>query len=54
MSVVVTRHKALVALLVEQGVIKEDARVLEHVTIEDVKGQHVIGVLLLKSAGVRS
>ena len=48
--VVVTRHKALVALLVERGLVPEGTPVLEHATALDVRGQDVIGVLPLSLA----
>ena len=50
MTVVVTRHPALVQLLQERGLIHEDTPVLTHVTPEDVADQHVIGVLPLSLA----
>lgn len=44
-TVVVTRHSGLVDYLVSKGIIEEDAEVIEHATVEDVQGKHVIGVL---------
>jgi len=45
-TVVVTRHQALVALLVERGIIGEGTPVLSHVTDpEQIAGKDVIGVL---------
>ncbi len=49
--IVVTRHKALVELLRERGIIDEAATVLEHVTDPaQIAGQDVIGVLPLSLA----
>lgn len=48
--VIVTRHKALVEYLREKNLAPADARVVEHATLEDVMGQHVIGVLPLRLA----
>lgn len=52
--VVVTRHPALVALLLERGIIGHrldlETPIIEHATIEDVRGKHVIGVLPLRLA----
>lgn len=50
MTVVVTRHQVLVQHLQEQGLVSENCIVLEHVTADDVKGKHVIGVLPLNLA----
>ena len=52
MTVVVTRHAALVDLLRERGIIGAGARVLEHATPEDVRERHVIGVLPLNLAAL--
>lgn len=51
-TVIVTRHPALVDLLVERGLITEAdrARVIEHATAADVRGRRVIGVLPLHLA----
>jgi len=46
----VTRHKALVEYAREIGMIDEDTPVLAHVSAEDVRGKHVIGVLPLHLA----
>lgn len=51
-TVVVTRHPALVAYLREQGVIGADARIVSHAEPEDVRGQHVIGILPLHLAAL--
>ena len=48
--IVVTRHPALVALLVERGLIPPDAPVIPHATEADVRGRAVIGVLPLRLA----
>jgi hypothetical protein len=43
-SIVITRHQALVAYLIEQGIITKDTPVLPHVTSpEEVRGKVVIG-----------
>lgn len=44
-SIVVTRHKALLELLREVLWLDERTPVIEHATIEDIKGKHVYGVL---------
>jgi putative CRISPR-associated protein (TIGR02620 family) len=51
-TVIVTRHPALVELLIERGIIAEAdrARVIEHATVADVRGRRVIGVLPLHLA----
>jgi len=51
-TIVVTRHPALVALLRERGLVAENCRVIEHATADDVRGQHVIGVLPLSLAAL--
>jgi hypothetical protein len=50
MTVVVTRHKALVDYLVEVGLIQPDAEVLASVTADQIRGKHVVGVLPLHLA----
>ena len=48
---VVTRHKALVAYLLNREIIKEgEFKLIEHATINDVEGRDVIGVLPLHLA----
>lgn len=51
-KIVVTRHPALVALLVERGLVKEDVEVISHATPEQVAGKDVIGVLPLNLAAL--
>lgn len=53
-TVIVTRHPALVELLIERGLITEAdrARVIEHAQPEDVIGRRVIGVLPLHLAAL--
>ena len=48
--VVVTRHAALVALLVERGLVAGDVPVIAHATESDIRGKHVIGVLPMSLA----
>ena len=50
--VVVTQHRALVDYLSEIGLIKPEARVIEHATPDQVRGKHVIGVLPLHLAAL--
>jgi len=50
MSVVVTRHKALVQYLLQCGLVPEGTPVLTHATAEQVRGKHVFGVLPLRLA----
>ena len=48
---VVTRHKALVAYLLDKDIIKEgEYKLIEHADYKDVEGQDVIGVLPLQLA----
>lgn len=48
---VVTRHKALLAYLLDKDIIKEgEYKWIEHATINDVEGRDVIGVLPLQLA----
>jgi collagenase-like PrtC family protease len=52
-TIVVTRHPALVQLLVERGIVPADVEVLTHVSSpEQIRGYHVIGVLPLHLAAV--
>lgn len=44
-TIVVTKHAALVELLQDWGLVRDDVQVIEHATPEDVRGKHVIGVL---------
>jgi len=43
--IVITRHPALVEYLIGEGIILPNTPVIEHATVEDVTGRHVIGVL---------
>jgi putative CRISPR-associated protein (TIGR02620 family) len=49
---VVTRHKALVQYLIEEGMITAETPILSHVTSKDVEDKHVIGVLPLHLAAL--
>ncbi len=49
-TVVITRHPALVELLIERGIIAEGTLVIKHATLRDVSGKHVVGVLPLSLA----
>lgn len=51
-SIVVTRHPALVELLVERGLIEQGTPVISHATPEQVQGKDVIGVLPLSLASL--
>ena len=53
-TVVVTRHPALVDLLIERGLVSAGTRVLDHASYYDVCGKHVIGVLPLHLAAAAS
>ena len=50
--VIVTRHPALVAYLIEIGLCWEGCRVITHATPDDVSGMRVIGVLPLHLAAL--
>ena len=43
--IVVTRHPALVDLLVEKGLVPKGTESRPHVAAEDVRGKHVFGIL---------
>lgn len=44
-DIIITRHPALVAYLQEKGLADEATPIIEHASISDVKGKHVLGVL---------
>lgn len=44
-ALIITRHNALVAYLIAKGYVSADSTVIEHATPENVRGQHVWGVL---------
>lgn len=52
MTLVVTRHPALVDYLRRHGCIGDDVEVREHVTADDVRDRHVIGVLPMHLAAL--
>lgn len=49
-TVIVTRHPALVDLLIERGLVQPGSPVISHATPEQVTGKDVIGVLPLSLA----
>jgi hypothetical protein len=49
-KIVVTRHPALIQLLLERGIVQGGTEVVGHATAEMVRGRHVIGVLPLELA----
>ena len=49
-KIIVTRHEALVDLLVDWALVAPGTPVLAHATAEDVRGKHVFGVLPLALA----
>lgn len=51
-TIVVTRHSALLTVLIERGLVQPNTPVLQHVTASDVTGNHVIGVLPLALAAL--
>lgn len=51
-KVVVTRHPALVALLIERGLVEEGVPVISHATPDQIAGKDVIGVLPLNLAAL--
>lgn len=51
-TIVVTRHTALVDLLIERGLIDSGTPVISHATPEQVTGRDVIGVLPLSLAAL--
>ena len=50
--VVVTRHKKLVDLLIEEGIVTNSAKVVERAEPEDVAGRVVVGILPLHLAAL--
>ena len=44
-ALIITRHSALVAYLIEKGYVSADSEVIEHATADNVRGRHVWGVL---------
>lgn len=48
--VIVTRHPALVTVLVEDGIVPQGVEVLAHATVNQVRGRRVFGVLPLHLA----
>lgn len=51
-TVVITRHAALAAYLVEIGAVPSTARVIPHASAEDIRGRHVAGPLPLHLAAL--
>lgn len=51
-TIVVTRHNALIEYLKKNNVVQGDVRVIEQATPDDVRGNHVIGVLPLHLAAL--
>jgi hypothetical protein len=49
-KIVVTRHPALIQLLLERGIVQDGTEVVGHATAEMVRGRHVIGVLPMELA----
>ena len=49
-SIVITRHPALVRVMIEDGIVNAGVQVIPHANVEDVKGRHVFGVLPLPLA----
>lgn len=47
---IVTRHAALVTVIIERGIAPPDTEVIAHATAEQVRDRHVIGVLPLHLA----
>lgn len=52
MTVIVTRHAALVDYLREIGLVSEDAQVVGHASPELIRGNHVVGILPLHLAAL--
>ena len=50
--IVVTRHPALVELLIERGIISPNTPVIPHATEDDVRNKHVVGILPLHLAAL--
>ena len=51
-KIVVSRHSALVAYLLEQGLVDESVNVFAHANEKIVRGKHVIGNVPLSLAAV--
>lgn len=52
MTVIVTRHPALIDFLREEGIISAEAEVIAHASPEAVQGKEVIGVLPMRLAAL--
>ena len=52
MQIVITRHSALVQLLIEKGLVNEGVEVISHATPDNVSGKDVIGILPNKLAAL--
>ena len=50
MSIIITRHEALINVLKDMFNLGDDVRVIAHASREDIKGKHVYGVLPLHLA----
>jgi len=44
-KIIITRHAAMVALLLKRGLVDESTPVLAHASAEVIRGKHVFGVL---------
>jgi len=44
-KIVVTRHRALVEYLREEGMVDDNVPVVDHASPDDVRGKHVFGVV---------
>ena len=51
-KIIVTRHAALVTLLIERGIVDRETPVITHATADDVRDCDVIGVLPLSLAAL--
>ena len=51
-TIIVTRHAALAAYLIEIGAVPADATIIPHATADDIRGRHVAGPLPLHLAAL--
>tara|TARA_R110000765_G_C18468720_1_gene550838 strand:+ start:210 stop:509 length:300 start_codon:yes stop_codon:yes gene_type:complete len=51
-TLIVTRHPALIDYLISDGLATADTPTVSHVTPDDVRGKHVIGVLPMHLASL--
>ena len=51
-KVIVTRHAALIEMLIEKGLADKNTRVIKHAKPDNIVGKHVVGVIPLSLASL--